>query len=82
MAATTGRVPESVGAASDAGAVGAFIKRHAVPSYYVLAFATSWCGSLLVAGGPRGIPGTASRSRGCCRPRSWRWAPAPAWPAS
>jgi membrane protease YdiL (CAAX protease family) len=36
----------------------AFIKRHPVLSYYVLAFAISWGAMLLVIGGPVGIPAT------------------------
>jgi uncharacterized protein len=35
-----------------------FIKRRPVLSYYVLTFAISWGGVLLVIGGPRGIPAT------------------------
>jgi uncharacterized protein len=35
-----------------------FIKKHSVPSYYVLTFAISWVGVLLVIGGPGRIPGT------------------------
>ncbi len=35
-----------------------FIGRHALPIYFVLTFAISWGGVLLVIGGPRGIPGT------------------------
>jgi membrane protease YdiL (CAAX protease family) len=36
----------------------AFVKRHPVLSYYVLTFALSWGGLLLVIGGPGGIPAT------------------------
>jgi membrane protease YdiL (CAAX protease family) len=36
----------------------AFIARHAVLTFYVLTFAISWGGVLLVVGGPAGIPGT------------------------
>jgi uncharacterized protein len=35
-----------------------FVQRHPVLSYYVLTFAISWGGILVVAGGPGGIPGT------------------------
>jgi membrane protease YdiL (CAAX protease family) len=35
-----------------------FIERHAVLLYYLLTFAISWGGVLLVVGGPAGIPGT------------------------
>jgi uncharacterized protein len=35
-----------------------FIQRHPVLSYYVLVFAISWGGFLLVIGGPGGIPAT------------------------
>ena len=33
-------------------ALWAFARRHSVPVYYVLAFAISWGGLLLVVGGP------------------------------
>jgi membrane protease YdiL (CAAX protease family) len=36
----------------------AFIKRHPLPTYYILTFAISWGGVLLIIGGPGGIPGT------------------------
>lgn len=42
----------------------AFIKRHSVLTYYVLAFAISWGGGLLVIGGPGGIPATAEQFTG------------------
>jgi hypothetical protein len=35
-----------------------FIKRHAVLAYFILTFAISWGGVLLVIGGPGRIPGT------------------------
>ena len=35
-----------------------FIKKHPVPTYYVLTFLISWGGILLVIGGPGEIPGT------------------------
>jgi hypothetical protein len=38
--------------------VAAFIKRHPVPVYFVLTFAISWGGILLIIGGPAAIPGT------------------------
>jgi len=38
-----------------------FIKRHAVLTYYVLAFAISWGGILLIIGGPDGILGTRAQ---------------------
>ena len=37
------------------------IKRHPVPTFYVLAFAISWAGILFLVGGPGGIPGTAEQ---------------------
>ena len=33
-------------------------KRHPVATYYILTFAISWGGVLLVVGGSAGIPGT------------------------
>lgn len=36
----------------------AFINRHPLLTYYILTFAISWGGILLVIGGPGGIPGT------------------------
>ena len=36
-----------------------FIKRHAVAIYYLLTFAISWGGILVLVGGPDGIPGNA-----------------------
>ena len=38
----------------------AFIKRHAVLTYYVLVFAISWGGALVVVG-PTGFPGTSAQ---------------------
>lgn len=35
-----------------------FVTSHPVVSYYVLTFAISWGGILLVIGGPAGLPGT------------------------
>ncbi len=42
--------------------VNSFIKRHPVSIYFVLTFAISWGGLLLVIGGPGGIPGTREQS--------------------
>lgn len=39
----------------------AFIKRHAVLTFFVLAFAISWVGILLVIGGPGAFPGTSEQ---------------------
>ena len=39
-------------------AINTYIKRHPVVMYYVLTFAISWGGVLLVIGGPGGIPAT------------------------
>jgi len=36
----------------------AFIKRHPVLTYYILVFAISWGGILMLIGGPSNIPGT------------------------
>jgi membrane protease YdiL (CAAX protease family) len=36
----------------------AFLERHALATYFALAFAISWAGVLLVIGGPAGVPGT------------------------
>ena len=38
--------------------IAAFIRRRAVLAFFVLTFAISWGGVLLVIGGPDGIPGT------------------------
>src|SRR4051812_12498052 len=38
--------------------ISAFIKRHPVLTFYVLAFAIAWGGILIVVGGPGGYPGT------------------------
>lgn len=38
-----------------------FIKRHPVLTFYVLAFAISWVGILLIIGGPGAIPGTSEQ---------------------
>lgn len=38
--------------------ISAFVKRHPVLTYYVLTFAISWGGVLLVIGGIAGLPGT------------------------
>jgi membrane protease YdiL (CAAX protease family) len=39
----------------------AFVQRHAVFSYFVLAFAISWSGIVYVVGGPQGIPGESDQ---------------------
>jgi len=41
----------------------AFIKRHPVPIYFVLTFAISWVGILLVIGGPGAIPGASEQAK-------------------
>jgi membrane protease YdiL (CAAX protease family) len=41
-------------------AITAFVKRHAVLTYYVLVFAISWGGVLIVVG-PAGFPGTSAQ---------------------
>ncbi len=38
-------------------AIKAFIKRHAVLTYYALTFAISWSGFVLAVGGPSRFPG-------------------------
>ncbi len=40
-------------------AIKVFIKRHPVVTYYILTFAISWGGALLIIGGPRSIPATS-----------------------
>ena len=40
-----------------------FIQRHQLLSFYVLAFAISWIGILVVIGGPANFPGTSEQSR-------------------
>lgn len=40
----------------------AFIKRHSVLAYYILTFAISWGGALLVVGGLTGFPSSAEES--------------------
>ena len=39
-----------------------FIKRHQVLSYYILVFAISWGGILILIGGPDNIPGTKEQA--------------------
>src|ERR1051326_8609659 len=39
----------------------AFIQRHQLIAFYVLAFAISWIGILVVIGGPANFPGTAEQ---------------------
>jgi membrane protease YdiL (CAAX protease family) len=39
----------------------AFINKHPVLTYYALVFAMSWGGSLLIVGGPGGIPGSSEQ---------------------
>jgi membrane protease YdiL (CAAX protease family) len=41
--------------------INAFIKKHPVLFYFVLTFAISWGGQLLIIDGPGGIPGTAEQ---------------------
>ena len=41
-------------------AITAFIKRHAVLTYYALVFAISW-GDVLIVVGPTGFPGTSAQ---------------------
>jgi hypothetical protein len=40
----------------------AFIKRHPLPTYYVLTFAMSWGGLLVTIGGLGGLPGTPEQA--------------------
>jgi membrane protease YdiL (CAAX protease family) len=40
----------------------AFLERHALATYFALAFAISWAGVLLVIGGTAGVPGTKEES--------------------
>ncbi|MBM4447553.1 MAG: CPBP family intramembrane metalloprotease [Chloroflexi bacterium] len=40
----------------------AFIKRHPVLTYYILVFAISWGGILILIGGPGNIPGTKEQA--------------------
>ena len=37
--------------------ISVFIKRHPVLTYFILTFAISWSGFILVVGGPSGFPG-------------------------
>jgi membrane protease YdiL (CAAX protease family) len=39
----------------------AFLERHSVPIYFALAFAISWCGMLLMIGGPGGLTTTSAQ---------------------
>src|SRR5438067_2711678 len=38
-----------------------FLQRHAVLTFFVLAFAISWAGMLLIIGGPGNIPGSSAQ---------------------
>src|SRR6266536_1788034 len=41
--------------------IATLVRRHPVVAYYILTFAISWGGILLVVGGPAGIPGTQAQ---------------------
>ena len=60
QAALATTAPESgglTGKEASVSTIKAFIKRHAVPTYYAFAFAISWGGIIIVVG-PGGVTGT------------------------
>ncbi len=48
-----------------------FVKRHALPLYFVLAYAIAW-GGILIAVGPGNIPAPESRSSAALCGCFWR----------
>ena len=58
-------------------AVRAFIQRHQLFSFYVLAFAISWAGILLLIGGPANFPGTSDQIHNLFLPVMLAWLAGP-----
>jgi uncharacterized protein len=54
-----------------------FVKRHAVLSFYLLAFAISWIGMLVVIGGPGNFPGTGTQVERLFLPAIVAWLAGP-----
>ncbi len=57
--------------------VRAFVRKHPVLSFYVIAFAFAWGGILAVVGGPGGIPGTPAQTDALIGPVMLFWVAGP-----